>query len=82
MLYFMGASTHFPHSFNVLAFLAAALLILVLEFNGAYPALKRFNVVSKLPAGGKMGLYASVPGVIHCGLGLTAALFAIVHFIK
>ena len=82
MLYFMGASSHFPHPFYFPAFLVAALVILVLEYNGAYPMLKNIGIFSKLPAGGKMGLYASVPGVIHSGLGLAAILFAIVHFIK
>jgi hypothetical protein len=82
MLYFMGASSHFPHPFSFPAFLVAALLVLVLEYNGAYPMLKNISALSKVPAGGKMGLYASIPGVIHCGLGLTLVLFAIVHFIK
>ena len=82
MLYFMGASTHFPHSFNFISFLVAAFVILALEYNGAYPALKNIGFLSKLPAAGKMGPYTSVSGVIHCGLGLTVVLFLIVHFIK
>lgn len=82
MLYFMGASTHFPHGFNFLALLVAVGIILILEYNGAYPALKKIGFLSKLPAAGKMGPYASIAGVIHCGLGLTAILFAVVHFIK
>jgi uncharacterized membrane protein len=82
MLYFMGASSHFPHSFNFMGFLLAALIILALEYNGAYPVLKNIGALSKLPAGGKMGPYTSVSGVVHCGLGLTVVLFAIVHFIK
>ncbi len=82
MLYFMGASSHFPHPFYFPAFLVALLLILVLEFNAAYPMIKNMGFVSKLPAGGRMGLMASVSGVIHAGLGLTAVLFAAVHFIK
>lgn len=82
MLYFMGASTHFPHSFNFMAFLVAAVLILALEYNGAYPVLKNVSFLSKLPAAGKMGLYTSVKGVIHCGLGLTVILFLIVDFMK
>jgi uncharacterized membrane protein len=82
MLYFMGASSHFPHSFNIFAFLVATLLILALEYNGAYPVLKNINLLKKLPAGGKMAPYASVKGLIHCGLGLTIVLFSIVHFIK
>ncbi|WP_411726422.1 urate hydroxylase PuuD [Methyloglobulus sp.] len=82
MLYFMGASTHFPHGFNFLAFLIAAVIILALEYNGAYPALKNVGFLSKLPAAGKMGPYTSVNGVIYCGLGLTVILFLIVDFIK
>jgi hypothetical protein len=53
-----------------------------LEYNGAYPVLKNIGALSKLPAGGKMGPYASVKGVVHCGLGLTIVLFLIVDFIK
>jgi uncharacterized membrane protein len=82
MLYFMGASTHFPHGFNFLSFLIAAVIILLLEYNGAYPALKNVGFLSKLPAAGKMGPYTSVSGVIHCGLGLTVVLYLIVAFIK
>lgn len=82
MLYFMGASTHFPHGFNFLAFLIAALIILALEYNGAYPALKNIGALSKLPAGGKIAPYASVKGVIHCGLGLAVVLILVVSFIK
>ena len=82
MLYFMGASSHFPHGFNLFAFLVAVLIILALEYNGAYSALKNIGVLSKLPAGGKMGPCASVKGVIHCGLGLTVVLILVVSFIK
>ena len=70
MLYFMGASTHFPHGFNFFAFLVAAIIILVLEYNGAYNALKKIGALGKLPPGGKMGPCATVKGVIHCGLGI------------
>lgn len=82
MLYFMGSSSHFPHVFNLMAFLAALIIILALEYNGAYPALKNVGALSKLPPAGKMGPYTSVKGVIHCGLALTVVLFLIVHFIK
>lgn len=82
MLYFMGASAHFPHGFNLLSFLVAAAIILVLEYNGAYPALKNISFLSKLPTAGKMGPYTSVNGVIHCGLALTVILFLVVDFIK
>lgn len=82
MLYFMGASAHFPHGFNLLSFLLAAAIILALEYNGAYPVLKNIGALSKLPEGGKMGPYTTVKGVIHCGLGLTVVLFLIVDFMK
>ncbi|MGZ8192571.1 MAG: urate hydroxylase PuuD [Methylobacter sp.] len=82
MLYFMGASAHYPHSFHPLAFIVAVLIILALEYNGAYPAIKNFDVVKKLPAAGKMGIYTSIKGVIYCGLGLTVVLFLILDFMK
>jgi uncharacterized membrane protein len=82
MLYFMGASSHFPHGFNFLAFVISAAIILALEYNGAYPALKNIGALSKLPAAGKMGPYTSVKGVIHCGLALTVVFILIISFIK
>ncbi len=81
MLFFMGASSHYPHSFSALAFVVAVVIILVLELNGAYPAVKNISVCKKLPAFGKMGPMASVNGVIHCGLGLTVVLFLILDYL-
>jgi uncharacterized membrane protein len=81
MLFFMGASAHYPHSFSLIAFICVAVLILLLEYNGAYPAIKNFSVFSKLPAAGKMGPYASIVGVIHCGLALTLILFLLLEFL-
>ena len=80
MLFFMGASAHYPHSFSFFAFLMAILVILTLEFNGAYPAIKHIDAFKKLPEGGRLKFYASVKGVIHCGLGLTLALFLILEY--
>lgn len=77
MLFFMGASAHYPHSFSLVAFILAVVVILALEFNGAYPAIKHIDAFKKLPEGGHLKLYASVKGVIHCGLGLTVILFLI-----
>lgn len=77
MLFFMGASSHYPHSFSGIAFLLAVIIILVLEFNGAYPAIKNIEAIKKLPAAGMMGPMASVKGVIQSGLGLTVILFLI-----
>lgn len=77
MLFFMGASSHYPHSFGVLALIVSVLVIVALEYNGAYPAIKNIELVKKLPAAGKMGPMASVNGVIYCGLGLTVVLFLI-----
>jgi uncharacterized membrane protein len=79
MLFFMGASSHYPHGFGMLALLVSVLLIVALEYNGAYPAIKNIDIVKNLPEGGKMGPYASVKGVIHCGLGLTVVLFLILE---
>ncbi len=81
MLFFMGASAHYPHSFSLLAFILAVAVILVLAFNGAYPAIKHIDVLKKLPEGGHLKFYASVKGVIHCGLGLTAILFLILDYL-
>ena len=82
MLFFMGASSHYPHSFSALALIICIILILVVQFNGAYPAIKNHALVKKLPAAcnekaGKMGPMATVKGVIHCGLGLTLVLFLV-----
>ena len=77
MLFFMGASAHYPHSFSLFAFIVAVAVIVALEFNGAYPAIKHINAFKKLPEAGNMKPYASVNGVIYCGLGLTVILFFI-----
>jgi uncharacterized membrane protein len=81
MLFFMGASAHYPHSFSFLAFIVAVVAIVALEFNGAYPAIKHIDAFKKLPEGGNMKLYASVNGVIYCGLGLTLVLFLILDLL-
>ncbi len=81
MLFFMGASSHYPHSFSFLAFIVAVAVILVLEFNGAYPAIKHIEALKKLPEGGRMQLYSSVKGVIYSGMGLTVILFLILDIL-
>ncbi len=86
MLFFMGASSHYPHSFSMLAFIVAVVLIVALQYNGAYPAIKHLGIVKKLtdnkvPEGGFLKPYASVNGVIHCGLGLTVVLFLILDIL-
>ncbi|NOT84057.1 MAG: antitermination protein NusG [Methylococcaceae bacterium] len=81
MLFFMGASAHYPHSSGFLAMLLAVAVILAVEYNGAYALIKHFDVVKKLPAGGIMGPMASVKGVIHCGLGLTVVLLLILELL-
>lgn len=81
MLFFMGASAHYPHGFKLLALIVAAAVILLLEYNAAYLAIKNNSFVQKLPAGGKLGPMASVGGVIHCGLGLAIALFLVVDLL-
>ncbi|MDD5461029.1 MAG: urate hydroxylase PuuD [Methylococcales bacterium] len=82
MLFFMGASSHYPHPFNLTALIVAVIVILALEYNGAYPAIKNIKALQKLPAGGKLGPCASIVGVIHSGLGLTVVLFLILEFLK
>lgn len=79
MLFFMGASAHYPHSSGIFAVLLAILLILAIEYNGAYALIKQVEAVKKLPAGGIMGPMATIKGVIHCGLGLTVILFVILE---
>ncbi len=81
MLFFMGASSHYPHSFSTLALIIAVVVILILEYNGAYPVIKKMDAVKKLPAAGKMGPMASVNNVIYCGLGLTVVLFLILDYL-
>lgn len=81
MLYMMGASAHYPHALSGLALFVAVGVIAVLEYNGAYSLLKKFEIVKKLPAAGKLGPCASIPGVIHSGVGLTVALFLILEFL-
>lgn len=46
-----------------------------------YPAIKHIDAFKKLPEGGQLKLYASVKGVIHCGLGLTLILFLILDYL-
>lgn len=71
MLFFMGASRHLslnvPDDFSPGMVLGVlTLIILALEFN----AIK-----------GKLGPLTTVRGVIHCGLGLMVALYAIIEVI-
>lgn len=71
MLFFMGAASHLnlhaPTNGDYMGALAAAcVLIALLEAN----AIK-----------GKLGPLASVRGVIHAGLGLTAVLYGVLYFL-
>jgi uncharacterized membrane protein len=71
MLFFMGAASHLPvniaENFNCLALVGTIGLILAaLELN----AIK-----------GKLGPLTSIVGVIHCGLALTAVLYAVIELI-
>ncbi|KAF3978639.1 MAG: antitermination protein NusG [Methylococcales symbiont of Iophon sp. n. MRB-2018] len=91
MLFFMGASSHYPHSFSLFAFLVAVLIIVALQYNGAYPAIKHLDIIKKclavkvlgkqIPEGGFLAPYASVKGVIHCGIGLTIVLFLVLDIL-
>ncbi len=80
MLFFMGASSHYPHSFSFFGFVLAVAVVLALEFNGAYPAIKHIEYFKKFPEGGRMEYYTSIKGVIHCGVGLTLVLFLILDW--
>lgn len=71
MLFFMGASRHLglniPENFSPAAVIGiVTLVILALEAN----AIK-----------GKMGPMTTIKGVIHCGLGLLIALYAIIEVV-
>ena len=81
MLFFMGASSHYPHSFGMLALIVCVLIIVALEYNGTYPVIKSHDLVKKLPEAGKMGPITTVKGVIHSGLGLTVVLFLVLELL-
>lgn len=81
MLFFMGASAHYPHPFHALAFILAVAIILVLTYNGAYPMIKNHSLVQKLPAGGILKPIASIRGAAHCGAALTVILFLILDLL-
>ncbi len=88
MLFFMGASTHYPHvGASTFAFLLAVIVILVLQLNAAQSSLatcSKCDIFKKLPMAdklGKMGPMASVSGVIHCGLALTVVLYLIIDLL-
>ena len=66
MLFFMGSSAHYAHgglNGNTTALIVAMVIIVALELNAI---------------AGKPGPMASVRGVISCGFGLTAILWAVV----
>lgn len=69
MLFFMGSSAHFSHggiAMDNTALWVAVAIAAALELNAIF---------------GKQGPMTTVPGVIHCGLGLTAVLWAVVAFL-
>ncbi|MFQ3243786.1 MAG: putative membrane protein [Arenicella sp.] len=68
MSYFMLASTHKKHLADGIdtGFFIALAIIVILQLNALF---------------GKQGPMASVVGVIHCSLGLTAVLAAILYFV-
>jgi uncharacterized membrane protein len=83
MLFFMGASTHYPHpTYTMIATLLSVFVVLLLEYNAAHSSLaKRVAFFGSLPAAGKMGPMASVAGVIHSGLALTVVLYLIIDLL-
>ncbi len=68
MLFFMGASSHFAHGFNLIALLIALAIIGVIEFNAV-----------KNQWG--LGPMKSVVGVIHMGLALTVVLVLVLELL-
>jgi uncharacterized membrane protein len=69
MLFFMGSSAHYAHgglNGNTTALIVALVIIAALELNAIF---------------GKQGPMTTVRGVIGCGLGLTAVLWAIVALV-
>jgi uncharacterized membrane protein len=69
MLFFMGSSAHYAHgglNGNTMALIVALVIIAALEINAI---------------AGKPGPMASVRGVISCGFGLTAILWAVVALV-
>jgi uncharacterized membrane protein len=70
MLFFMGASAHFAHGGLTddkhTALIVALIIIAALELNAIF---------------GKQGPLTTVRGVISCGLGLTAVLWAVVQLL-
>lgn len=71
MLFFMGAASHLslhaPTNGDYMGALAAACVVI---------ALLEANAIK-----GKLGPLASVRGVIHAGLGLTAVLYGVLYFL-
>ena len=69
MLFFMGSSAHYAHgglNGNTTALIVALVIIAALQLNAIF---------------GKQGPMTTVRGVIGCGLGLTAVLWAIVALV-
>ncbi|MCH9698435.1 MAG: urate hydroxylase PuuD [Gammaproteobacteria bacterium] len=66
MLFFMGASSHFPHGFSVVALILAIAIIGAIEYNAV-----------KNQWG--LGPMKSVTGVIHSGLGLSVVLILLLE---
>ncbi|WP_341326708.1 urate hydroxylase PuuD [Methylotuvimicrobium sp. KM2] len=82
MLFFMGASAHYPHyDSGTLGILLIFAAILGIQYNASRKALSRFGFAQKLPPAGFMGPLASVKGVIHCGLGLALVFVLILELI-
>ena len=66
MLFGMLASKHLPLEASATGLIACVILILLLEANALF---------------GKTGPMTSVKGVIHCSLGLTAVIWALLAFL-
>lgn len=89
MLFFMGASAHYPHAPGMFGILVAIALILAIEYNAAYPLLKKCDLVKKLlgqnfeklPVAGIITPIATIKGVIHYGLAVTLVLILVLEYL-
>lgn len=70
MLFLMGAASHLPFAVDIEKSLAPLWIVVAIILG-----LIQFNAIK-----GKTGPMTSIPGVIHCGLGLTVVLYLVVIF--
>ncbi|MCY4182579.1 MAG: urate hydroxylase PuuD [Gammaproteobacteria bacterium] len=76
MLFFMGASAHLGGTGRVPVNLEGSASMIAIALTLLIVAALEFNAIK-----GKTGPITSISGVIHCGVGLTAALVLIIEFL-